>query len=191
MRGWFKLQAPPTLPSNLKEKPATFGELCVSVTPKNFGLPPGTAPVINPPSQASPDLPSVQVPKEEPSKAPAASKAPSASAKKGNPTLELKVIEAKDLIAADKNGLFLFLPISLKGLSDPFVQVKLGPKASGKTKAIDKTLNPKWNETLTLSHKTLDASKDKLVVDLYDKDGFFDSVQDVRISYIRMMLSEL
>ena len=48
------------------------------------------------------------------------------------------VIEAKDLMAADING-----------RSDPFVTLKLEGEKQ-KTKTIDKSLHPVWNQDFTL-----------------------------------------
>ncbi|XP_043716121.1 synaptotagmin-5 isoform X2 [Telopea speciosissima] len=53
-----------------------------------------------------------------------------------NGWIELVVIEAKDLIAAD-----------LRGTSDPYVRVQYG-NMKKRTKVIYKTLNPQWNQTL-------------------------------------------
>ncbi|TKY60932.1 Synaptotagmin-5 protein [Spatholobus suberectus] len=50
--------------------------------------------------------------------------------------IELLVIEARDLIAAD-----------LRGTSDPYVRVNYG-NLKKRTKVIHKTLNPRWNQTL-------------------------------------------
>ncbi|KAM6569103.1 hypothetical protein CsatB_017088 [Cannabis sativa] len=54
----------------------------------------------------------------------------------GNGWIELSLIEAKDLIAAD-----------LRGTSDPYVRVQYG-NLKKRTKVMYKTLNPKWNQTL-------------------------------------------
>ncbi|ESW32372.1 hypothetical protein PHAVU_002G316700 [Phaseolus vulgaris] len=53
-----------------------------------------------------------------------------------NGWIELVVIEARDLIAAD-----------LRGTSDPYVRVNYG-NLKRRTKVIHKTLNPRWNQTL-------------------------------------------
>ncbi|KAL2342484.1 hypothetical protein Fmac_003769 [Flemingia macrophylla] len=53
-----------------------------------------------------------------------------------NGWIELVVIEARDLIAAD-----------LRGTSDPYVRVNYGTQKK-RTKVIHKTLNPRWNQTL-------------------------------------------
>ncbi|KAJ4713403.1 Synaptotagmin like [Melia azedarach] len=54
----------------------------------------------------------------------------------GNGWLELVIIEAKDLIAAD-----------LRGTSDPYVRVQYG-NLKKRTKVIYRTLNPQWHQTL-------------------------------------------
>ncbi|XP_043812419.1 synaptotagmin-4 isoform X2 [Manihot esculenta] len=54
----------------------------------------------------------------------------------GNGWIELVLIEARDLIAAD-----------LRGTSDPYVRVQYG-NLKRRTKVMYKTLNPKWNQTL-------------------------------------------
>ncbi|XP_059644013.1 uncharacterized protein LOC132285804 [Cornus florida] len=54
----------------------------------------------------------------------------------GNGWIELVLIEAKDLVAAD-----------LRGTSDPFVRVQYG-NMKRRTKIMFKTLNPQWNQTL-------------------------------------------
>uniref|UniRef100_A0A5B6ZN48 Synaptotagmin-5-like n=1 Tax=Davidia involucrata TaxID=16924 RepID=A0A5B6ZN48_DAVIN len=54
----------------------------------------------------------------------------------GNGWIELILIEAKDLVAAD-----------LRGTSDPYVRVHYG-NMKRRTKVIYKTLNPRWNQTL-------------------------------------------
>ncbi|KAJ8753698.1 hypothetical protein K2173_026374 [Erythroxylum novogranatense] len=53
-----------------------------------------------------------------------------------NGWIELVVVEAKDLIAADVGG-----------TSDPFVTVQYG-NLKKRTKVVEKTLNPHWNQTL-------------------------------------------
>lgn len=52
-----------------------------------------------------------------------------------NGLIELVLIEARDLVAAD-----------LRGTSDPYVRVQYG-NLKRKTKVIDKTLNPQWYQT--------------------------------------------
>ncbi|XP_010265120.1 PREDICTED: synaptotagmin-5 [Nelumbo nucifera] len=54
----------------------------------------------------------------------------------GNGWIELVLIEARDLIAAD-----------LRGTSDPYVRVHYG-NLKKRTKIMFKTLNPQWNQTL-------------------------------------------
>ncbi|KAJ0106114.1 hypothetical protein Patl1_19137 [Pistacia atlantica] len=53
-----------------------------------------------------------------------------------NGWIELVIVEGRDLIAAD-----------LRGTSDPYVRVQYGDLKK-RTKVIDRTLNPQWNQTL-------------------------------------------
>jgi len=69
------------------------------------------------------------------------------------------VLEGKNLIACDKGG-----------TSDPYVKLAIGHNVKAQTKRIDKTLNPKWNETVYL--KVQDASKQTLEVTVWDHDTF-------------------
>ncbi|XP_010549122.1 PREDICTED: extended synaptotagmin-1 [Tarenaya hassleriana] len=57
-------------------------------------------------------------------------------AESGKGLIELVLVEARDLVAAD-----------LRGTSDPYVRVHYGDKKQS-TKVIYKTLNPKWNQTM-------------------------------------------
>jgi hypothetical protein len=52
-------------------------------------------------------------------------------------TLMLTIVEAVNLPAMDSNG-----------FSDPYCKIKIGDKREYKTKIINKTLNPKWNEAI-------------------------------------------
>ncbi|GLU13003.1 hypothetical protein SLE2022_296530 [Rubroshorea leprosula] len=54
----------------------------------------------------------------------------------GNGLIELVLVEARDLVAAD-----------LRGTSDPYVRVHYG-NLKRRTKVMFKTLNPQWNQTL-------------------------------------------
>ncbi|CAA7053103.1 unnamed protein product [Microthlaspi erraticum] len=54
----------------------------------------------------------------------------------GKGLIELVLVEARDLVAAD-----------LRGTSDPYVRVQYGEKKQ-RTKVIYKTLEPKWNQTM-------------------------------------------
>lgn len=77
----------------------------------------------------------------------------------------ITVIKATNTLAMDVNGMFfpmeLFLVVkqahkanssSFKfvGLSDPYTRIYLDSVQEGKTKTIDKTLNPVWNEDFCL-----------------------------------------
>ena len=56
----------------------------------------------------------------------------------GPASLEISVLSAKNLLAADRGG-----------TSDPYVRLQIGnaPKSAQKTKVVKKTLQPEWNET--------------------------------------------
>lgn len=60
-------------------------------------------------------------------------------------TLELKLIRGHDLVPKDSNG-----------LSDPYVVVKYGSQIMFRSKVVEKSLNPEWNELATLSPPTSD-----------------------------------
>ncbi|XP_051137774.1 synaptotagmin-5-like isoform X2 [Andrographis paniculata] len=68
-----------------------------------------------------------------------------------NGWIEVVIIEARDLVAAD-----------LRGTSDPYVKVQYG-NLKKNTKVVYKTLNPKW-------HQTLDFPNDGSPLTLYVKD---------------------
>lgn len=60
-------------------------------------------------------------------------------------TINLKIIEGKELVAKDRSLL------GKRTTSDPFVEVFLGDKNYGhKTKVIKTTLDPKWNESFKI-----------------------------------------
>jgi len=68
--------------------------------------------------------------------------------------LLIQLVDAKDLIIADIIS------------SDPYVVFQVGPQKV-KSKVIDSSLNPTWNEKLQLCIPSLD---EKLKISLYDKD---------------------
>jgi hypothetical protein len=72
----------------------------------------------------------------------------------------VEIVEGKDLIAADSDG-----------LSDPFVNVRLisEPKKKFRTNVYRKSLNPHWNETFEFHFDTL---ADTLEFHVWDKDTF-------------------
>ena len=53
--------------------------------------------------------------------------------------MEFQVIRGRHLVPQDSNG-----------LSDPYVVVKYQSRVMFRSKVIKKTLNPEWNETVTL-----------------------------------------
>jgi len=59
--------------------------------------------------------------------------------------IDITLIQARNLIAKDTKGLF-----NKKKSSDPYAIIFWGGEKCGKTKTIDKTLNPGWNETFKI-----------------------------------------
>ena len=85
------------------------------------------------------------------------------------PTLKVRLINAKTLIAAD-----------LDGNSDPYCILKLG-STSHKSRTEPKTLNPTWNQTFQFS--VSNPETDHLHLECYDHDavGSDDSLGDAKI----------
>ena len=75
-------------------------------------------------------------------------------------TLKIILKEGIDLKAADVNG-----------KSDPYVIVKCGGQEI-KSSVVQRSLNPKWNETLTIYGKMSDFLATDIIVRVYDKDTF-------------------
>jgi len=74
-------------------------------------------------------------------------------------SLQLHIIEAKDIIAADFGG-----------TSDPYVRVVWQDKEVHKTAMIKKTLTPQWNEYVTLHD--LNGSPAGINLEVYDSNSF-------------------
>jgi len=78
--------------------------------------------------------------------------------KLSNGELKVSVNFGKNLPAMDKSG-----------TSDPYVMVEIGKKTF-KTKHVNKTLNPSWNETFSCSLK--DPVHEKVLIKVYDYNAF-------------------
>ena len=83
---------------------------------------------------------------------------------RNNVKIILKAIEAIDLLAGDSNG-----------LSDPYFLIPQGqtgvvdlPTKRNRTKRIDKTLNPIWNESFLIEFDPMKCKK--LKIEVYDHD---------------------
>lgn len=87
--------------------------------------------------------------------------------------LIVQVIEARDLLAMDSNG-----------LSDPYVKLQLG-KQRAKTKVVKKSLNPIWDEEFSFRVGDL---KEELFVSVLDEDKYFS---DDFLGQIKVPLSNL
>lgn len=72
--------------------------------------------------------------------------------------LIVQVIEARNLLAMDSNG-----------LSDPYVKVQLG-RQRAKTKVVKKSLNPIWDEELSFRVGNL---KEEICISVLDEDKYF------------------
>eukprot|EP01130_Rhizamoeba_saxonica_P010423 TRINITY_DN4267_c0_g1_i1.p1 TRINITY_DN4267_c0_g1~~TRINITY_DN4267_c0_g1_i1.p1 ORF type:complete len:162 (+),score=28.41 TRINITY_DN4267_c0_g1_i1:49-534(+) len=79
------------------------------------------------------------------------------------PCLKIYIYRAKNLVAADKNG-----------LSDPYVDIRCGGWRT-KTRVIRKTLNPKWNTFVIfpIEHPKgyINTDEDLINFQIYDKDS--------------------
>lgn len=97
-------------------------------------------------------------------------------AESGNGWIELVLVEARDLIAAD-----------WRGTSDPYVRVQYG-NLKKRTKVVYKTLNPKWNQTLefpdTGSRLVLHVKDHNAVLPTY-------SIGDCFVEYERLPPNEM
>jgi len=112
--------------------------------------PTAAAPV--PAAKTSAPKPTVGVPKAE------------RSAQLGD--LELHLIGANNLPAADKNG-----------LSDPYVAIKVGKAKTWKSAVLQRTLEPTWNQKYNVSGRLSDLITQKMLIKVMDKDKLqFDDV---------------
>ena len=105
---------------------------------------------------------------------------------KNNIKIILKAIEAKDLLAGDSNG-----------LSDPYFKIPHGqegvvdlPKKKNRTRRIDKTLNPIWNESFVLEFNPMKCKRLKIEVYDYDYIGKDDFLGEGFVNLEWINLSE-
>ncbi|ESQ48067.1 hypothetical protein EUTSA_v10020065mg [Eutrema salsugineum] len=89
--------------------------------------------------------------------------------------IELVLVEARDLVAAD-----------LRGTSDPYVRVQYGEKKQ-RTKVIFKTLHPKWNQTMEFQD---DGSSLELFVKDYNTLLPTSSIGNCVVEYQRLKPNE-
>ncbi|KAL2934071.1 Synaptotagmin-5 [Bienertia sinuspersici] len=94
----------------------------------------------------------------------------------GNGWIELALIEAKDLVAAD-----------LRGTSDPYVKVQYGNETR-RTKVVYKTLSPKWNQTFEFPD---DGSQLELQVRDHNAIMASSSIGNCMVEYQRLPPNEL
>jgi len=73
-------------------------------------------------------------------------------------TLQVRVLAARNLIAADRGG-----------TSDPYVKLRVGTERN-KTRVIKKCLNPKWSEVFRF--RVANPKTTKLIIEVMDKDRF-------------------
>ena len=81
-----------------------------------------------------------------------------------NIKFRLTVIEARDLLSADSNGLsdpYFYIPKQQRGIIDL-------PKKQNRTKTIMKTLNPVWNHNFDMEFSP--QGTNKLLFEVYDYD---------------------
>jgi len=87
----------------------------------------------------------------------------------------VRVIQAKDLLASDKNG-----------LSDPYCQVVIGKKKR-KTSVVKESLNPQWNDEFEIKLPTKKLPEEVLVK-VFDKDSLIDdAIGEARFPYADLL----
>lgn len=96
--------------------------------------------------------------------------------------LEISVLRAKDLIAADRGG-----------TSDPYVRVHIGNTAgvSKRTKVIKKTLNPEWCQTFNF-YISAENRRERVTLECFDYDmvGADDSLGKFEIPLDSLVLEQ-
>ncbi|CAB4039226.1 extended synaptotagmin-1-like, partial [Paramuricea clavata] len=88
--------------------------------------------------------------------------------------IEIQIIQGRNLVVMD-----------MTGDSDPFVTIKYGSgKEKFKSKVIDNTLTPVWNETCRLP---LPNEDDKMIIDVWDK----DPLSQEKMGHVTFTLAQL
>ncbi len=81
------------------------------------------------------------------------------------------------------------VPKDSNGLSDPYILVKYGSQIMFRSKVIKKSLNPEWNERVTL---TAPSTDDIIYVVSYMQRTFAIELSEIRtISVLRIIVSPL
>ncbi|KAF3331391.1 C2 and GRAM domain-containing protein [Carex littledalei] len=91
--------------------------------------------------------------------------------------LVVQVIEARNLLAMDSNG-----------LSDPYVKVQLG-RQRAKTKVVKKSLNPIWDEEFSFRVGNL---KEEICISVLDEDKYFadDFLGQIKVPVLNLLDKE-
>jgi len=151
-------------------------------SPSSAAQPPGATPAPSPP--AAPAVP--QAPAASSSSASAASASAAAAPEtpaidlQGSGVLEVHVLSAEGLLAADRGG-----------TSDPYAKVRVGDKDAHKrqTKVVPKNLNPRWDERLLFPGTLAEFVAETLIIKVRDKDRA--SMTDDHLGECHVPLREL
>ena len=82
--------------------------------------------------------------------------------------IDVSILQGKDLVAKDKNI------VGKRTTSDPYVQVYHEGKLQHKTKHVEKTLNPKWNESFKIHTGNISSGNSMITFRIFDWDLMSD-----------------